>query len=91
MYALAVPLTSLTPEPVPTLAASGELVAWGVVTVTLDCTVSPSPARIAQAPSRHGIADGVDAAVAVVVALRTPDARVARALPGVLVALAFLA
>lgn len=91
VYALAVPLTPRTPKPVPTLAASSELVARGIVAVTLDCTVSPSPARIAETTSRHGVTDGVDAAVAVVVALWTPDTRVASALPAVLVALALLA
>lgn len=91
MHALAVPFTPRAPQPLPALAAPRELVARRVVTVTLDCTVPPRPAGVAQAAARHGVADGVDAAVAVVVALGTPDAGVARAFPRVLVTLALLA
>lgn len=91
MYTLAVVLASRTPDPVPALAAPGELFAWGIVADTLDSAVPPSPARVAQTASGHGVAHRVDAAVAVVVALRTPDPGVARAFPVVLVTLAFLA
>lgn len=88
---LAVPLAPWAPQPFAALAASRELVARRVVAVALDPAVPPGPTGIAQTPARHGVADGVDAAVAVVVALGTPDARVTRALSGLLVALALLA
>lgn len=91
MVALAVPFAPWAPQPLPALAASRELVAWGVVTVTLDCTVPPRPARIAQTSPCHGIADGVDATVAVVVALGTPDPWVACAFACLLVTFALLA
>lgn len=89
--ALAVSLTAWTPKPLPALAASRELVAWWIVTVTLECTVPPSPARVAQASPCHHITDWIDAAVAVVVALRTPEARIACAFSCFLVTLALLA
>lgn len=91
VHALAVPLTPRAPQPLPALAAPRELVARRVVAVALDGAVPPRPAGVAQAPARHGVAHRVDAAVAVVVALRAPDARVARAFPRVLVTLALLA
>lgn len=91
MDALAVSLTPRAPQPLAALAASRELVAWRVVTVALDHTVPPRPTRVAQASPRHCVADGVAAAVAVVVALGTPEARVARAFARLLVALALLA
>lgn len=90
MDAVAVMLTALTPQPFPALAASRELVARRVVAVALHGAVPPRPAGVADAPSRRGVAHGVDAAVAVVVALRPPEARVARAFARVLVALALL-
>lgn len=89
--ALAVALATLTPEPLPALAAPCELVTRRVVTVTLDSTVPPRPAWVAYASPCHRIADGVNAAVAVVVALWTPDARVACAFASLLVTLALLA
>lgn len=89
--ALTVAFAARAPQTLPTLAASRELVARGVITVTLDGAVPSSPAGVALAPSCHGVAYGVDAAVAVVVALRTPGARVACAFARVLVTLAFLA
>lgn len=88
--ALAVSFAPRAPQPLPALAASRELVTRRIVTVTLDCTVPPGPTGIAQASPCHCIADGVDAAVAVVVALGTPDARVTRALARLLVTLALL-
>lgn len=91
MDTLAVSLTTRTPQSFPALAASCELVAWWVVTVTLDSAVPPGPTRIAQASPCHCIADRVDAAVAVVVALGTPDARVTCAFARLLVTLALLA
>lgn len=91
MDALAVPLTPLAPQPLPALAASRELVAWGVVTVTLDPTVPPGPTGVAQATSRLCITHRINAAVAVVVALGAPGARVARAFARLLVTLAHLA
>lgn len=89
--ALAVPLTPRAPHPVPAQAAPRELVARRVVTVALDGAVPPRPAGAAQATSRHRVAHRVDAAVAVVVALRAPDAGVTRAHARVLVAFALLA
>lgn len=89
--ALAVSLTPGAPQPLSALAASRELVARRAVTVALDRTVPPRPAGGAQAAPCHGIADGVDAAVAVVVALGTPDARMARAFARLLVTFALLA
>lgn len=89
--ALAVPFTSWAPQPLAALAASCELVARRVVAVALDAAVPPGPTGIAQTPPRHSVTDGVDAAVAIVVALGTPDTRVARALSGLLVTLALLA
>lgn len=88
---LAVSLAPRAPQPLPALAASRELVARRIVTVALDRTVPPHPPGVAQAPPCHRIADGVDAAVAVVVALGTPDAGVACAFARLLVALALLA
>lgn len=88
--ALAVLLTALTPQPFPAMAASRELVARRVVAVALHGAVPPGPAGVADAPPRRGVAHGVDAAVAVVVALRPPEARVTRAFARVLVALALL-
>lgn len=87
---LAVPFAPRAPKPLPALAAARELVARRVVTVALDATVPPHPAGGAQAASGHGVARGVDAAVAVVVALGTPDAGVTRAFSGLLVAFALL-
>lgn len=91
IVALAVAFAPLAPQPLPALAASRELVARRIVAVTLKCTVPPSPARVAQTSPCHHIADGVDAAVAVVVALRPPVAGIARAFSRVLVTLALLA
>lgn len=91
MNTLAVLLTALTPQPLPAVAASGVLVARGVVAVALHGAVPPRPPGVANAPSRRWVANGVDAAVAVVVALRPPEARVARAFARLLVALALLA
>lgn len=91
MNALAVTLTPGPPQSLTALAAPGELVTWGVVTVTLDRTVAPHPARVAVAASRHRVAHGVDAAVTVVVALRAPGTRVTCAFTSVLVTLALLA
>lgn len=90
MNALAVLLTALTPQPLPAVAASRVLVARGVVAVTLHGAVPPRPPGVANAPSRRWVTHGVDAAVAVVVALRPPGARVARAFARLLVALALL-
>lgn len=89
--ALAVPLTPRAPQPLPALAAPGELVARRAVAVALDGAVPPHPAGVAQASPRHRVAHGVDAAVAVAVALGTPDARVTCAFSRLLVALALLA
>lgn len=89
--ALAVSFTPGPPQPLSALATSSELVTWGVVTVTLDCAVPSRPARIALATACHRITDGVDAAVAVVVALGTPDARVACAFARFLIAFTLLA
>lgn len=91
MDALAVSLTPWAPQPLAALAAPRELVTRRVITVALDRTVPPRPARIAQTPPGHGIAHGVDAAVAVVVALGAPDARVTCAFSCILVALPLLA
>lgn len=88
---LAVPFASRAPQSFAALAASCELLARRVVAVALDPAVPPGPTGVAQAPARHGIADGVDAAVAVVFALGTPDTRVTCALPALLVTLALLA
>lgn len=87
---LAVLLTARPPQPFPAVAASGVLVARGVVAVALHGAVPPCPAGVANASSRRRVAHGVDAAVAVVVALRPPEAHVARALARLLVALALL-
>lgn len=91
MDALAVAFAARAPQPLPALAAARELVARRAVAVALDGAVPPRPAGVAQTPARHGIADRADAAVAVVVALRPPDAGVTRAFSRVLVALALLA
>lgn len=88
---LAVPFTSWAPQPFVALAASCELVARRVVAVALDPAVPPRPTGIAQTPPRHSVTDGVDAAVAIVVALGTPDTRVTCALSGLLITLALLA
>lgn len=87
---LAVLLTALPPQPFPAVAASGVLVAGGVVAVALQGTVPPRPARVADASPRRRVAHGVDAAVAVVVAQWPPEARVARAFARLLVTLALL-
>lgn len=89
--ALAVALAPGAPQPLAALAAARELVARRVVAVALDGAVPPRPARVAHAAARFGVAHRVDAAVAVVVAQGTPDARVARAFARLLVALALLA
>lgn len=88
---LAVPFTSWAPQSFPALAASRELVAWWVVAVTLDPAVPPGPTGIAQTPARHCITDGVDATIAIVVALWTPDSRVTCAFSRLLVTFALLA
>lgn len=87
---LAVLLTALAPQPLPAVATSGVLVARGVVAIALHGAVPARPAGVAKAPSRHRVTHRVDAAVAVVVALWPPEARVARALARLLVALALL-
>lgn len=51
-----VSFTPWAPQTLPTLAASCELVARGVVTVTLDGAVPSRPAGVALAPSCHRIA-----------------------------------
>lgn len=51
MNTLAVLLTALTPQPLPAVAASGVLVARGVVAVALHGAVPPRPAGVAKAPS----------------------------------------
>lgn len=89
--ALAVALAPGPPQSVAALAAPGELVTRGVVTVALDATVASHPARVTEAAPRHGVTHRVDGAVAVVVALRAPGARVTCAFAGVLVTLALLA
>lgn len=91
MDALAVLLAALAPQPLPALAAPGELVARRVVAVALHGAVPARPAGVAEAAARGWVAHRVDAAVAVVVALRPPEARVARAFARPLVALALLA
>lgn len=73
------------------MAAPRELVARRVVAVALDPAVPPGPTGVAHAPARHHVTDGVDAAVAIVVALGAPDAGVTRAFPGLLVTFALLA
>lgn len=88
---LAVPFTTLAPPPITALAAPCELVAWWVVAVTSDCTIPPGPTWVARASPCHWIADRVDAAVAIVVALGTPDANVTFAFACVSVAIALLA
>lgn len=89
--ALAVSFAARAPQPLPALASSCELVARGVVAVALDRAVPPRPAGVAHASTGHGVADGVDAAVAVVVALRAPEATVACAFTRILIAVALLA
>lgn len=89
--ALAVALTARPPQPLPALAAPGELVTGRVVTVALHCTVSPHPARVTLAAAGHGVAHRVNAAVTVVVALRAPGPGVTGTFARVLVALALLA
>jgi len=88
---LAVALAPLPPQPLPALAAAGELVAGRAVAVALHGAVASGPAGGAEAAAGRRVARRVGAAVAFVVALRAPDARVARALPRVLVALALVA
>lgn len=90
MNALAVLLAARTPQPLPAVAAPGVLVAGRVVAVARHGAVPARPARVAEALSRRRVAHRVDAAVADVVALRPPGARVARALARLLVALALL-
>lgn len=90
MNTLAVALTAGPPQALTALAAPGELVTGGVVTVTLDRTVTPHPARVTLTAPSHGVADGVDAAVAVVVTLRAPGTRVTGTFTSVLVTLALL-
>lgn len=89
--ALAVSFTPWTPQLLPTLAASRVLLARRVVAVALGRTVPSHPARVAQTPTCVHVAHGVEAAVAVVVALRAPDPRVTCAFSCFLVALALLA
>lgn len=89
--ALAVSFATRAPEPLPALAAPRELVARRVVAVALDGAVPSGPAGVAQAAAGHRVAHRGEAAVAVVVALGTPEARVARAFASVLVALPLLA
>lgn len=88
--ALAVALAPGAPHPLAALAAPRELIAGRAVTVALDGAVPPRPAGVAQAAPGHGVAHRVDAAVTVVVALRTPDPGVTRAGARLLVAHALL-
>lgn len=89
--ALAVALAPRAPQALSALAARRELVAGRVVAGALGGTVPPRPAGAAHALARHRVADGVDAAVAVVVARGTPDAGVTCAFARLFVTFALLA
>lgn len=89
MHALTVPLTALTPKPLPTLTSACKLLTRRIITQTLSTAISAVPARVADAAARL-IAHRVDAAVAVIVALRSPVTGMAGAFARLLVTFAFL-
>lgn len=90
VHALAVPLAVRTPQPFSAQAPARELLARASVAGALGVTAASVPARLAQAASVGLVTHRVDVAVAVVSALRSPEARLACALARLLVALALL-
>lgn len=91
MHALAVALAVLSPQPLPALAPACELLARTAIARTLGVAAAPVPARLADAAARGLVAHRVDGAVAAVGTLWPPEARMARTLARLLVALALLA
>lgn len=79
----------LTPKPLPALTSACKLLTRRAITPTLSAAITTVPARVADAPARALIAHRVDAAVAVVVALRSPVTGMAGAFARLLVTFPF--
>lgn len=91
MDTLTIPLAPGAPQSLPALATTRKLLAWRVITVTLDGTIPPRPAWTTVTPSCVLVTHRVETAVAVVCTLRAPEAILASACACVLVTLALLA
>lgn len=89
MRTLTISLATLTPKPLPTLTTACKLLTRRVIAQTLSTAITAVPAWVADALARALVTHRVDAAVAVVVALRSPVTSMAGAFSRLLVTFPF--